>query len=39
METVIIPKEEYEKLKKDSEVDMELVRKIRRSLEDIKAGT
>ena len=36
METVTIPKEEYERLKKESEVDIELVNKIQRSLEDIK---
>ena len=38
METVTIPKEEYERLKRESEVDMELVNKIERSLEDIKHG-
>ncbi|MCH8329086.1 MAG: hypothetical protein IIB81_01690 [Nanoarchaeota archaeon] len=38
METVTIPKDEYERLKKESEVDMELVNKILRSLEDIKHG-
>ena len=38
METVTVPKEEYEKLKKESEVDMDLVNKIQRSLEDIKHG-
>ena len=38
METVTIPKTEYERLKKDSEVDMELVDKIKKSLEDIKHG-
>ena len=38
METVIIPKKEFEKLKKESEVDQELVRKIKKSLEDIKHG-
>ncbi len=38
METVTIPKAEYKKLKKETEVDMELVKKIRRSLEDIKYG-
>ena len=36
METVTIPKEEYERLKREAEVDMELVNKIKRSLEDIK---
>lgn len=38
METVTIPKEEYEELKKKAEVDWELVEKIKRSLEDIKYG-
>ena len=38
METVTIPKEEYERLKKEAEVDIELVNKIKRSLEDIKHG-
>lgn len=38
MGTVTIPKEEYERLKKEAEVDMELVDKIKRSLEDIKHG-
>ena len=38
METVTIPKEEYKRLKNEAEVDMELVNKIKRSLEDIKHG-
>lgn len=38
METITIPKEEYKKLKKEAEIDMELVNKIKRSLEDIKHG-
>ena len=41
METVTIPKVEYEKLKKKAEmaeIDYELVEKIRRSLEDVKHG-
>ncbi|MBI2657032.1 hypothetical protein HYX03_04795 [Candidatus Woesearchaeota archaeon] len=38
METVTIPKEEYERLKREAEVDIELVEKIKRSLEDIKHG-
>lgn len=38
METVTIPKAEYDRLKKETEVDMELVHKIKRSLEDIKHG-
>jgi len=37
-ETVTISKAEYERLKKETEVDMELVNKIKRSLEDIKHG-
>ena len=41
METVTIPKVEYEQLKRkaqEAEVDYELVEKIRRSLEDVKQG-
>ena len=38
METVTITKVQYDKLKKKSEVDEELVAKIKRSLEDIKEG-
>ncbi|MBS3168720.1 hypothetical protein J4216_06335 [Candidatus Woesearchaeota archaeon] len=38
METVTIPKTEYEKLKKKLKVDMELVNKIKNGLEDIKQG-
>lgn len=38
METVTIPKAEYERLKKEAEIDIELVNKIKRSLEDIKHG-
>lgn len=38
METVTIPKAEYERLKKEAEIDMEIVDKIKRSLEDIKHG-
>ncbi|MFQ5976049.1 MAG: hypothetical protein ACE5J5_07030 [Candidatus Hydrothermarchaeales archaeon] len=38
MDTVSIPKEEYEALKKMAEVDHELVEKIKNSLEDIKHG-
>lgn len=37
-ETITIPKEEYKKLKKETEVDWKLVNKIRRGLEDIKQG-
>lgn len=38
METVTITKEEYERLKREAEIDMDLVDKIKRSLEDIKHG-
>ncbi|MEK6871786.1 MAG: hypothetical protein AABX16_02690 [Nanoarchaeota archaeon] len=38
METVTIAKEEYERLKKQLEIDEELVAKIKRSLENIKQG-
>lgn len=38
METVTIPKDEYKKLKKEAEVDIALVNKIKSSLEDIKHG-
>ena len=38
METVTISKEKYEQLKREAEVDMELVNKIKRGLEDIKHG-
>ena len=38
METITISKTEFEKLKKKSEVDIELVAKIKRGLEDIKHG-
>ena len=38
METVTIPRKEYEALKKKAEIDLELVEKIKRSLEDIKLG-
>jgi len=37
-ETVCISKEEYELLKKKAEVDDELLEKIAKGLEDIKAG-
>ena len=37
-ETMVITKEEYERLKEASEVDETLVRKIKKSLEDIKEG-
>ena len=38
MKTITIPEAEYERLKKDAEIDTELVEKIKRSLEDIKHG-
>ncbi len=37
-ETIVITKGEYERLKEAAEVDEVLVRKIKRSLEDIKEG-
>ena len=38
METITIPKEEYERIKKLEEIDWELVESFKRSLEDLKAG-
>ncbi len=38
MKTVTIPEAEYKRLKKNSEIDYELVNKVKRSLEDIKHG-
>ena len=38
METVVIPKEEYETLKKKAAVDETLLLSLVRGLEDIKAG-
>jgi len=38
METITIPKEEYEKLKKKAEVDEELLHELVQGLKDIKAG-
>ena len=38
METVTIPKTEYERLKKLEKVDWELVESFKRSLEDLKQG-
>lgn len=38
METVTIPKKEYQQLKKKAEIDWELVQKVKRSFEDIKHG-
>jgi len=35
---VTIPEEEYKRLKKETSINIELIRKIRRSLEDIKHG-
>lgn len=37
METVTIPKEEYERLKKLEKIDWELVESFKRSLEDLRA--
>lgn len=38
METVTIPREEYEHLKKLEKVDFDLVRQFASSLEDLKCG-
>ena len=38
METITIPKKEYEKLKKESRIDLELVEKFERAMEDLKPG-
>ena len=38
MKTITISEQEYERLKNEAEVDVELVEKIKRSLEDIKHG-
>ena len=38
METVTIPKEEYERLKKLEKIDWELVENFKRGLDDLKAG-
>ena len=38
METITIPKAEYERLKKLEKVDWELVESFKRSLEDVKEG-
>ncbi len=38
METVTISKEEYVELKRHKEVDEELIKKLIKSLEDVKAG-
>ncbi len=36
--TVTIPKEEYKRLKKHEKIDVELLKSLVKSLEDIKAG-
>jgi len=38
METITIPKEEYEELKKKAEIDEELLQELVQGLKDIKAG-
>lgn len=38
METVTIPKKEYEHLKRLEKVDFELLAQFKNSLEDVKAG-
>ncbi len=38
METVTIPKKEYETLKRQAKVDIDLLRQFMSSLADIKAG-
>jgi hypothetical protein len=38
METIVVGKEEYEELKRKAEIDEELLIKLIRGLEDIKAG-
>jgi len=38
METVTIPKAEYEKIMKKSKIDWDLVNQIKRGLEDVKHG-
>ena len=38
METITIPKKEYEKLKSEAKVDTSLLVKLVKGLEDIKAG-
>lgn len=37
-ETITIPLEEYKKLKKETQIDLGLVEKIKKGLEDIKHG-
>ncbi len=38
METVTIPKKEYENLKKQAKIDMDFLRQMMASLKDIKEG-
>lgn len=38
METVTIPKQEYEKLKMQAEIDIELLKQLVSSFKDIKEG-
>ncbi len=38
METITIPKKEYERLKKLEELDFELIRQFKESLMDLKHG-
>ena len=38
METINIPKDEYEKLKMQANIDVELLQQLVRSLKDIEAG-
>ena len=38
METVTIPKQEYEHLKEQAEIDVELLQQLTASLRDIKKG-
>ncbi|MFH1593003.1 MAG: hypothetical protein ABIB47_06585 [Candidatus Woesearchaeota archaeon] len=38
METVTIPKQEFEELKKKAEIDEELLQELVQGLKDIKAG-
>lgn len=37
-EMVTIPRSEYERLKESSQIDWELVEKVKKSLEDVKHG-
>ena len=38
METVTIPKEEYEKLKREANIDVDLLKQFLKSFKDIKEG-